>query len=489
MSRARRGLGLRLGVARGLHEQPRLAAGKVRDGLRAPASAEHLHQPGVHALDRDRLMRQQPGRRLRGFGHAGVAEHRQRHRLRRRDQPDGRAGDHAEGALAADQELGEVRAVLRQQVLQGVAGHLPGEPAELGADQAEVRPDQGIQRGTGHGGGGQAVPVQAPGREPLPRGGQHVQAHHVVGGAAVSQGPRAAGVVADRAADGRPRVRGGVRAEPEPVTGRGRGDVVQDRAGLDDRGARLRVHREDPVHVPGEVQHDAGADGVARDGGAAAAAGERHPGPPGDVQRGGRLVGVPREGHHARQDAVVRRVGGVLGPAPGRVVHLGQPGTAQLGGQVAGRHGRGRGAFGACDGHGPGCYLPAAASGRTAGRLDARSRARRPVPEPGGRQRDPDVHAVRRAPDGGLRPVAGDHGEHPPVAGQDVHGQRRHAPRLGPVDQRAHQRRAYAPALPGVGHHHADIGRPRRPPAGRPGLPGAGPGAPRAGPRPWRARR
>ena len=41
---------------------------------------------------------------------------------------------------------------------------------------------------------------------------------------------------------------------------------------------------------------------------------------------------------------------------------------------------------------------------------------------------------------------------------QHVHRQRRHSPGLGPADQRAHQRRAHAPALPGVGDDHADIG-------------------------------
>ena len=44
-----------------------------------------------------------------------------------------------QGALGADQRLGQVGAVLGQQVLQGVAGDLPGETAELGADHAEVR--------------------------------------------------------------------------------------------------------------------------------------------------------------------------------------------------------------------------------------------------------------------------------------------------------------------------------------------------------------
>ena len=314
---------------------------------------------------RDRPVRQQSGHRVRGLRHAGVAEHRQRHRLRRRHQRDGRAGDHGEGALGAGQELRQVGAVLRQQVLQGVAGHLPGEPAELGADQAQVRAHQGIQRGADGPGGSQPVRPKPPRRQPLPRGGQHVQAHHVVRGAAVPQRARAAGVVADRAADARPRMRGGVRAEAQPVRCRGRGDVVQDRAGLDDRGPRLGIDRQDPVQVLGEIEHDAGSDGVSGDGGPGPPAGDRHAGPPGDVQRGGRLVDVPGEDHHARHDPVVRRVGGVLGPAPGRVVDPGQPGAAQRRGQVTRRHRGGRDVLWPYCGHAPGCYRPAGTSGRT----------------------------------------------------------------------------------------------------------------------------
>ena len=71
-----------------------------------------------------------------------------------------------------------------------------------------------------------------------------------------------------------------------------------------------------------------------------------------------------------------------------------------------------------------------------------------------------DVDAVRGVTDGGVGPVTEDHGEHPPVTRQHVHGQRCHAPRLGPGDQRTHQRRPDPPALPGVGHYDPDVGNP-----------------------------
>ena len=158
-----------------------------------------------------------------------------------------------------------------------------------------------------------------------PSRGQHVQAHHVVGRAAVPQRPRAAGVVADRAADAGPRVGGRIGAEPQPVPGRGGGDVVQDRARLDDRGARLGSTDSTRFRCREKSSTMPGADRVARDGGAAAPAGDRHaelPSRPPARRPPPRRAGGrrPRSGTHA----VVGRVGGVLRPPPGRVIHLGQ---------------------------------------------------------------------------------------------------------------------------------------------------------------------
>ena len=78
--------------------------------------------------------------------------------------------------------------------------------------------------------------------------------------------------------------------------GRGRGDVVEDRAGLDDRGPRLGVDREHPVQVPGEVEHEPGADRVAGDRRPAAAAVSGTPARRAHLERRGHLVDVPREG-------------------------------------------------------------------------------------------------------------------------------------------------------------------------------------------------
>ena len=335
-----RGARLGLGIAGGLHEQPGLTARQPGDGRGAPAGPEDVDQPRVHALDRHRAVRQQAGHRVRGLGHARVAEHRQRHRLRRPHQADGRAEDHAERALGADQELRQIRAVLRQQVLQGVAGHLPGEPAELGADHAQVRRDQrcparrrSSRRRPGRHGPG-AAPRAAPPRRSARPGSPRCRPCGRTAGPATPQAllPIEPPMLARACVDG-----SGPKRRPCPAAAA----VMSSRIAP---GSTTAVRasgstERHPVQVPGKVQHDAGADRVARDRGTAAAAGDRHAEPGGDVQRGGRLLGVPREDHHARHDAVVRRVGGVLGPAPGRVVDLAQPGAAQRGGQVTWRHG------------------------------------------------------------------------------------------------------------------------------------------------------
>ncbi len=106
-------------------------------------------------------------------------------------------------------------------------------------------------------------------------------------------------------------------------------EAAHDHAGLDDGGARLGVDLADAVHVPGEVEDDAGADGVARHRRAAAAGRDRGAGLAGDGERGEDVVGVARADDDLRDHAVVRGVRGVLGAAAGGVVHLAGDGVAE----------------------------------------------------------------------------------------------------------------------------------------------------------------
>src|SRR5207253_2657658 len=60
--------------------------------------------------------------------------------------PGGRPGGHRERAFAADEELGEMEAALREQVLDRVTGDLPPEAPELGAGDGQVGLDGLAQR-------------------------------------------------------------------------------------------------------------------------------------------------------------------------------------------------------------------------------------------------------------------------------------------------------------------------------------------------------
>ena len=79
---------------------------------------------------------------VRSVGHRRVAEHHECPRRCVLHEPDGRVEDQPERALRADQEAIKASVVLRQQVLEGVAGHLPSEPPELGAHGPEVLVDE-----------------------------------------------------------------------------------------------------------------------------------------------------------------------------------------------------------------------------------------------------------------------------------------------------------------------------------------------------------
>ncbi len=307
-----------------LREEPARSTGQGGDGP-APGP-DHVDDPGVESLAGDQGVVQQGRHGVGGLEHVGVAEHREGAGGRVLDEPHGRAGDHPEGALAADQEPVEVAAPLRQQVLEGVAGDLTGEAAEPGADGAEVVGHECVepvvQRGAG------AV-------EPGAVGGEHVERDDVVGGPSVAEGAGAARVVADHPADRAAGVGRRVRAEAQPVPGGGLLQGGVHGAGLDRGGARLGVDRQHPVEVPRDVDDDAGAHGVAGDRRTGAAHGQRGAGLAGDGQGRGQLVGVAGTGHDLWDDAVERRVRGVERPGQGGVVGVGDPGPAQLGEEVA----------------------------------------------------------------------------------------------------------------------------------------------------------
>ena len=321
----RRGQRRRFG-ADDLDEQPAGAARQLRH--RAAPRPDQVDDPRVQPLAGDHRAVGGREQRRHGVGrldHRRVAEHDQEPLGLVLDQPHGRLADQRERALRADQEPVDAAAVLGQQVLERVAAHLAAEPAELGAHVREVLVDQGARA--------------APRRRCAPGPPGDVQRDHVVDRPAVAERPRAAGVVADHPADRAAGVRRRVRPEAQAVRRRRALQVGVHDAGLDDRGTRLGVDRDDPVEVLDRVDDDAGADGVAGDRGAGAAHGDRYAGGLRDVEDRVQLVGGARPDDHLRDHAVERGVGGVERPGQGRVVDVGDAPAPQLRNEICGAGG------------------------------------------------------------------------------------------------------------------------------------------------------
>ena len=154
-------------VADELDDQPALPARQVGDD-RGGDVAHPLDDAGVQPLAGGGPVRQDARCRVGGVGHRGVAEHDEAPLEGSAHQPHGGAQDEGERALAADQRPGHVEAALGQQVLEGVAGHLAPEPAELGADRAEVGVDDAAQPASRRRLRGAALPAAGPSRSRAP---------------------------------------------------------------------------------------------------------------------------------------------------------------------------------------------------------------------------------------------------------------------------------------------------------------------------------
>src|SRR6476620_11254414 len=281
--------------------------------------------------------------RLRCRRHVRVAEDDERDSCRRRREPHRGSGDHTEGALGPDEKPGYVEAVLGKQVLERVARNLAAEPPELGTDHSEPVTHDVVERADHrHFGlvpGREAVPAIAADGEADAGRGQDVEVDDVVGGAAVAQGPRATGIVAEAAADGGSGVGRRVWAESKPVLGPCRRDRVEDRARLHAGRAGIRIDSKNPVEMAGKVDHDTGADRVARYRRSGAATRNSNTETAADREDRLDLVAMAREDDRAGDDPVVGGVGGVFRPTAGGYVDVASACPSQLRRELRGRDG------------------------------------------------------------------------------------------------------------------------------------------------------
>ena len=367
----RAALGERPLVGRGdLGQQPRAALGQQRD-LGEPELP--VDQPAddapVEPLHRDRGEGQDLDDGVTRDVDLGEAEHEQALVGRVLDQPQPRPEDRHAGPLRADQRAGDVKAVLRQELIEVVARHAPLDGREALADRRRVLvPDRDqltVDRRP------RIVPGEDPGQRRLVRRAdpearpvrrQHLELDDVLDRLAGQHRVRPAGVVADHPAERAAAVRRRVRPEGQPdLLGHGL-QRVADHPGLDQSGARLGVDLEHPVQVARTVEHQRLVHALPVLRGAAAAHQERQPVLAAERGGGDDVVDARRADHAERHLAVVGGVArvegaGGVGEVAGVAEGAGQGGAQ--GGEGGGVAGRGRcaggvGRRGTVPGHGEG---------------------------------------------------------------------------------------------------------------------------------------
>ena len=133
---------------------------------------------------------------------------------------------------------------------------------------------------------------------------------------------RAAGIVADHAAQRAAAVGGGVGAESQAVALGSIAQCIADHTRFDQRRARACVDVEHAVHVLRGVDDDGDVHALAVLRSAAAAHQERHIEVAADFERGDHIVGRARQHHAKRRLTVIRGVARIERAAAGVEAHL-----------------------------------------------------------------------------------------------------------------------------------------------------------------------
>lgn len=281
-----------------------------------------VEQPVVDAFERDRFVRQNVRHRVGGGRDVRVAQHDHRAFRQHRHQFQFRAQDGDQRRFAADEQSGDVETVFGQQRVEVVARHPARDVREPAADLVGVFVAQPAQLPVDRGAPvavvldlGVLVVARFAAPEPGSVRQQHFEPHDVVHDLAGALRGRAAGVVADHAAESAVHVRGGLGTEPQPGVRELPVEVVQHDSRLHDASAVVGIHRFQLGAVLRPVEHHSGVGALAREARPAASRKHRRTEFP---RYGQRFDAVVRGARHDDTDgdlAEIGRVGGVGGAA------------------------------------------------------------------------------------------------------------------------------------------------------------------------------
>jgi hypothetical protein len=283
-------------------------------------------------------------------------------RLRQFRQLQGQRTGIGQGALGADQQVGEVDAVVggiglfaliieNVEIVAGDAAH-HARPVRL--DLGAVLRGEVLHKG-GDGAAARAEPGHRAEIDPFAIGQPGADALHVMHHVAVGDGARAARVIPGHSAQRRLRAGRDVDRIPQAMLLQFGIQMVEHEAGFDGDEASLKIQFANVAIVFAVVDHEGGAGGLAALAGAAAARQHRNLHVAGDVERGGDVAFAFRHQHADGHDLVDRGIGRIPAARHGVEQHLAFRLRPEAPGQqLAHLVGRGAGGGGADGGSGGG---------------------------------------------------------------------------------------------------------------------------------------
>ena len=300
-----------------LHQQ-HAAPGRQQIEIGRALRAQAIDHRALEAFEADRRELENLRHVVGGLERVGIAEPDERPVLRAVNQRHLGFEDDGARAFAADQGARDVKSVLGQQLVEVVAGDTARDPGKLRANAIRMpvakRPQPRVDLAAAAALPHDGVELRVARRAHRQFGAvveEDPQLLDVVDGLPGQQRVRAAGVVADHAAERAAAVRRRIRTERELVRLGAAPQRVEHDTRLDAREPAFRIDLQNAVHVLREVEDHRDVAALAGEAGAGAARQNRRAESPARRDRGRDVFGIARHDEADRNLAVVRGVGRV----------------------------------------------------------------------------------------------------------------------------------------------------------------------------------